>query len=294
MLSVLGSLIAMSVATNVFLWYGNRQQRDNAGGGNDAWNPPGERDGGGRRVLFRGRKKLHGLGGRRGGAANWHVGHRVDGSPHGRRRDSNPRHERRREREQTIVTDPMERGGGTSSSNLQEVVNAATENKLGKQSLHRRKDPDNVNPPMHSTRSKQHATTIHEIGERDNAGHGGQQRFLFRPYPSSKNRRFSEWNLTLPPPSSKSIVFNRLVSLDGDEINVLKRDVKSERLQRWLITHDQANNHTRNETKDDHWRSETVVWEHDEECVPMADWQTTFHVSHFASKFLPTSVASSN
>mmetsp|Transcript_4204 Transcript_4204/g.9415 ORF Transcript_4204/g.9415 Transcript_4204/m.9415 type:complete len:668 (-) Transcript_4204:5-2008(-) len=99
---------------------------------------------------------------------------------------------------------------------------------------------------------------------------------LFRPHPSRETRRSAPWSLPLPARTKESITFHRLVLLDVD-LGVPNATHDSAKLDGWLARYDESSR-SGNATEDDlAWRSQTVVWDNDEECVPMAEWQKTFH-----------------
>jgi hypothetical protein len=75
-------------------------------------------------------------------------------------------------------------------------------------------------------------------------------------------------------PSSLQSPFVRVVGLDSTRNNMLLQNTHT-KLQQWVL----PTNSNESENESDTTKSQTVVYDHDHECVPMADWQTTFHVS---------------
>lgn len=106
-----------------------------------------------------------------------------------------------------------------------------------------------------------------------------QQLRSFTPYPNRQHQTESpSWKLTLPTPA-ESIKLNQLIILDGFN-GSFKQKESSTNLKDWLFHKSSTDND--NLSEDDPelvMRSQTAVWENDDQCVPMSDWQTTVHVS---------------
>lgn len=92
----------------------------------------------------------------------------------------------------------------------------------------------------------------------------------------------------IPKPRLKPLDFEPLPGISyisqSKSIRMIHLDVKSmylqskiTKLQPWLI-HNTTYSDEPEDEPEDLTRSQTVVYENDRECVPMADWQTTFHV----------------
>jgi hypothetical protein len=99
---------------------------------------------------------------------------------------------------------------------------------------------------------------------------GGHQRPSFRPHPIKKEGQF----LSLPKPT-ESIKIHRLVFLDGSAKNSVG-DIRVD--QNDLLTNNTDEDGGASEDGNAAQRSQTVVWDDDEQCVPMSEWQTTIHV----------------
>ena len=98
---------------------------------------------------------------------------------------------------------------------------------------------------------------------------GGKRRLPFRPHPNKKDGRF----LSLPKPT-ESIKLHRLVYLDGNaEISVAHNF-----LHDWITTNNTDDEGDASEDGNSVQRSQTVVWDDDEQCIPMSEWQTSIHV----------------
>ena len=103
---------------------------------------------------------------------------------------------------------------------------------------------------------------------------GGHLRSLFRPHPIKKEGQF----LSLPKPT-ESIKLHRLVFLDGStEISVEDMSVNLNITNNMNITNNTDEVGDASEDGNVAQRSQTVVWDDDEQCVPMSEWQTTIHV----------------
>ncbi len=119
-----------------------------------------------------------------------------------------------------------------------------------------------------STRSSGNDELINEIKHHSKRG---KLNLAFRPHPIKKEGRF----LSLPKPT-ESIKLYRLVYLDGRQDNFIEGNGVD------LI--DLPTNNTdkvgdASEDGNEVQRSQTVVWDDDEHCVPMSEWQTTVHPS---------------
>ena len=105
-----------------------------------------------------------------------------------------------------------------------------------------------------------------------------QQLRSFTPHPNRQHQTESpSWKLALPTPA-ESIKLNQLIILDG--FNDSFNQKESTNLKDWLFHKSSTDND--NLSEDDPglvMRSQTAVWENDDQCVPMSDWQTTIHVS---------------
>lgn len=120
---------------------------------------------------------------------------------------------------------------------------------------------------IQSIMKQQNITTLHKM-RKDHHNYQRTKILKFRPHPSRRKSKSSPWILSLPTPS-ESINLNQLVLLDGnDEVSNVKDGVK---LKAWLARRDKR------DEEDLDWRSQTVVWEKAEDCVPMSRWQTHFH-----------------
>lgn len=79
------------------------------------------------------------------------------------------------------------------------------------------------------------------------------------------------------PYHTDTISFNRMVLLERDEMST-QQNTETE-LREWLPEKevDKGMDHVSEDELT--VRSQTVVWENDRECIPMAEWQSTFRVS---------------
>jgi len=100
----------------------------------------------------------------------------------------------------------------------------------------------------------------------------------FRPHPLRASIRSSPWSLSFPI-ATESIRFNRMVLLDDGNRDI-SNEYKSSKLEDWLLHG--SNIEDGSEDEDLVRRSQTVVWDNDEECVPMSEWQRTVHVSNLS------------
>ena len=107
----------------------------------------------------------------------------------------------------------------------------------------------------------------------------------FRFHPSRRREsHLPRLELSLPT-STTSIRHEQVVILDGISDIISKLDEGSANLEDWLGHKSDGEEDLDNESEDQEalaMRSSTAVWENDEQCVPMADWQTTLHVSSFS------------
>lgn len=94
----------------------------------------------------------------------------------------------------------------------------------------------------------------------------------FVPIPKLKRKPFEMQPLPGTDKALQSTV-SRVVQLDAKAKPVRG---KQEKLQPW-VSHNSTNEESEDEP--DLTRSQTVVYDSDRECVPMSDWQATFHVS---------------
>ena len=114
----------------------------------------------------------------------------------------------------------------------------------------------------------------------------GVQRQLrtFRFHPSRRRESLlPQLELSLPT-SSTSIRHKQVVILDGISDIISKLD--EDNLEDWLVHKSRGGDNDLDQESEDQealaMRSSTAVWENDEQCVPMADWQTALHVSSFS------------
>lgn len=88
------------------------------------------------------------------------------------------------------------------------------------------------------------------------------------------------WSLPLPGSKTTIKSNHHFVVLDGygDDANV---SIDSSGLGEWLVgtSDEQLDGSTLSADEEEARTSQTVVWENDDECFPMSDWQTTVHVS---------------
>ena len=108
-----------------------------------------------------------------------------------------------------------------------------------------------------------------------------RRRREFVPHPSRDGGAGDRWSLPLPSAGGTNAGRGRRVVLLGASGGGFGSDAattKSTKLEEW-IPDDAGGNVTDSEDGDLN-RGQTVVWEDDGgRCEPMADWQTTFHVS---------------
>jgi len=121
--------------------------------------------------------------------------------------------------------------------------------------------------------SSRRETAINGYNQEQNLyNENSQRRFSFRPHPTTEARRLSRSShMALPKPTT-SIKLNRSVCLDGK--NVMRENNVDANLKNWLG--EAVGNSSNDELG---YRTQTVVWDHDDECVPMSTWQLTVHVS---------------
>ena len=118
---------------------------------------------------------------------------------------------------------------------------------------------------------------IQQIEKIDSVQH---QLRTFKFHPSRRREsRLPQLELSLPT-STTSIRHKQVVILDGISDIVSKLD--EDNLEDWLVHKSNGEDDLDLESEDQEalaMRSSTAVWENDDQCVPMADWQTTLHVS---------------
>ena len=121
--------------------------------------------------------------------------------------------------------------------------------------------------------SSQRETATNGYNQEQNLNNeNSQRRFSFRPHPTTEASRLSRSShLALPKPTT-SIKFNRSVCLDGNH-GIIKNNFYAN-LKNWLG--EAVGNSSNDELA---YRTQTVVWDHDDECVPMSTWQLNAHVS---------------
>lgn len=101
-----------------------------------------------------------------------------------------------------------------------------------------------------------------------------QRRFTFRPHPATEASRSSRsYHIMALPKPTISIKLNRSVCLDG-KYAVTEDNNADANLKYWLG--ETVGNSSNDELA---YRTQTVVWDHDDECVPMSTWQLHVHVS---------------
>ena len=106
------------------------------------------------------------------------------------------------------------------------------------------------------------------------------QHRTFRFHPSRRREsHLPQLELSLPT-STTSIRHNQMVILDGISDIISKLD--EDNLEDWPVHGGSGEGDLDHASEDQEalaMRSSTAVWENDEQCVPMADWQTALHVS---------------
>ena len=114
--------------------------------------------------------------------------------------------------------------------------------------------------------------------ERREHNKGNMQRNRRRPFAPIPKLVRTPLDLPALPGQDSSTQFKsaHIIQLDGESKYL---QPKQKKLQPWVF----ANTTTVDESEDDSdlTRSQTVVYDNDRECVPMAEWQTTFHVRSF-------------
>lgn len=269
-LSSLGILIFFSVVTNLFFWTGNPLKR---GGETDnrrteaAWSPQiRSREDRLRRVFRDGnltKQVPEGVVDQRSDAANRH-----DNQNSGVTRDRLNKHNAMSS-DRTLISKTREGALKTSPDR-------ATKQKKKSKSHDEQKE-------QHAFQSKtkqSNISTVHKelkgtkhTGQRPRSQQSQQKLRSFQLHPIRKKSRLPVWSLSLPRPAMESIKLNGLVLLDGSDGVSNTTTYESAKLE---------SNQSGNATEEDlSWRSQTVVWENNEECVPMSEWQATFHVSHY-------------
>lgn len=105
-----------------------------------------------------------------------------------------------------------------------------------------------------------------------------RQPVSFRPHPTMRARQSSPFSHLLLPPPTASIKINRLVCLDGK--HVIAQNNVDAHLENWL-GEDHSDGIVVGKSSSDElaYRTQTVVWDHEDECVPMSAWQSNIHVS---------------
>lgn len=119
-----------------------------------------------------------------------------------------------------------------------------------------------------------HAMTRREIHTKKEARRYAARRnqLAFVSIPKLKRAPLELKLLQLDDKTPRNRTF-RVVRLDG-KTELLKP--KPKRLQDWLLQNETITDESEDEVEAT--RSQTVVYDNDRDCVPMADWQTTFHV----------------
>ena len=272
LLSLLGIVIVFSVATNLFFGqtyqarhYGLGNKNRRSGGGGEAWSPTNQ-DEKTRRVFRDGKLKRRQTGDER------HVDNQRDAATSTTKNLDNRNH----------VGDVMEhhkkqRRSRPNSSH--ERIEKAVQTRGDNAVQYKGQEPHDAQhqhvQPMKLLRGN---ITSHERRQRNHSNHERRPTLKFTQHPFRTKRRSPPWTLSLPTPT-ESIKLNDMVLLDGNQQQYKTTNSKANaNLKGWLTPHDKHNN---NSTEEDAlaWKSQTVVWENDDECVPMSEWQTTFHVS---------------
>ena len=259
---LLGVLSFVSLVTNLVVWYGNPLSRQ--------YNPAHYGLEGGRPHSMRATDPAwNPVRRRRDGEARWIFGEGRMGRPM-RRRDEAGESDRRKgaslkyqhNNRNTSSPAPFEGPGGKENNQSQ----GEHDDRPAKGRERRDRPPD--------SRTKGGRDNLSgKPGRRADAGHYKRQQFM--PHPIRKESRSPPWgSLTLPGPT-EPIKLNRLVLLEGSSREV-PASRESAELKDWLAP-DETNSEV--EEEDLAMRSETVVWEEGQDCVPMSEWQTTFHVS---------------
>lgn len=122
---------------------------------------------------------------------------------------------------------------------------------------------------------------------RDDASDPPRRRSSFRPYPATEAGRSSfesHHRLSLPKPAS-SIGFDRYVCLDGcDRVDVAMGKHNGADARRPGTSSGEGRSDavvsSGDHSSDDasSYKTQTVVWDQDDECVPMSAWQLNIHV----------------
>ena len=109
--------------------------------------------------------------------------------------------------------------------------------------------------------------------------------FKFHPSRRREKSHLPQSELSLPT-STTSIRHKQVVILDGISDIISKLDEGTANLEDWLDHRSGGEvddlDHESEDQEAVAMRSSTAVWENDEQCVPMADWQTNLHVSSFS------------
>ena len=107
----------------------------------------------------------------------------------------------------------------------------------------------------------------------------------FKFHPSRRREsHLPQLELSLPS-STTSIRHEQMIILDGISDNISKLEGSSN-LEDWLVHKSSGEDNDLDQGSEDQealaMRSSTAVWENDEQCLPMADWQAALHVSSFS------------
>jgi len=126
---------------------------------------------------------------------------------------------------------------------------------------------------------------IQQIEIIDSVQHYQHQLRTFKFHPSRRREsHLPQLELSLPT-STTSIRHKQVVILDGISDIISKLDEGTTNLEDWPVHEGSGEGDLDHESEDQEalaMRSSTAVWENDDQCVPMADWQTTLHVSSFS------------
>jgi len=123
---------------------------------------------------------------------------------------------------------------------------------------------------------------IQQIEKIDGVQH---QLRTFKFHPSRRREsHLPRLELSLPT-STTSIRHKQMIILDGISDIISKLDEGTANLEDWLVHKGRGGeeddlDHESEDQEALAMRSSTAVWENDDQCVPMADWQTALHVSY--------------
>jgi len=226
LLPLLGSITALSLATNAFLWWGDRHQTRRVRKTDAAWIPSVT---GGDAA-----ETEHSIHNRKG-----HVIYKHHINP--------------------------------TATSYDKILLESSKKR------HRSSELSDTDYVLREERTK----SVYTVGGKND---NRQRTIFFRPHParggSSRRHRSTEasvsppWILSLPAKSTKSKTASRMIRLDG-AISERGDDTKLE--QDWFVRSEKRTE-IGNATEDElAWKSQTVVWENDTECVLMSEWQNTFH-----------------